>query len=81
MWLLGGPGAHAVGEVVIAVWDAVAEPPVPREAGPEDVSGRGLALMEALCARWDFYLPSAPPGGKVTRAVIDDPWRDHSPAR
>jgi hypothetical protein len=76
LWLLGGAGAQAAGEVMILVWDAVAERPVPREAGPDDVSGRGLALMEALCARWDWYLPSAPPGGKVTRAVIDDPWRE-----
>ena len=76
MWLLGGAGAQATGEVMILVWDAVAKEPVSRVAGVEDENGRGLAILETLCTQWDFYLPPAPPGGKVTRALIDHPWRD-----
>jgi hypothetical protein len=45
-------------------------------AGEQDERGRGLAIVTALCARWDWYLPRPPAGGKVTRAVIDHPWRD-----
>jgi anti-sigma regulatory factor (Ser/Thr protein kinase) len=29
--------------------------PVPREAGPDDESGRGLALVAALASRWGAY--------------------------
>jgi hypothetical protein len=38
-----------------------------------DESGRGLALVTALSAGWDFYHPPAPIGGKVTRALIAHP--------
>jgi hypothetical protein len=48
--------------------------------GAEDESGRGLGIVHRLSGRqWDWYLPPAPPGGKVTRALIDCPWRDHLP--
>ena len=37
----------------------------------------GLGLVHALSGRqWDAWLPPAPYGGKVTRALIDRPWRD-----
>jgi len=79
LWLLGradasGAGAGGTGEVMVLVWDAVAEPPVPVEAGAEDESGRGLKIVDCLSARqWDCYLPSAPQAGKVTRALISTP--------
>jgi hypothetical protein len=65
LWLLGGAA-----EVMVAVWDAVPAAPVPRAAGPLEENGRGLTIVAALSARWDFYHPPAPPGGKVTRALI-----------
>jgi hypothetical protein len=66
---------------MIVVWDAVAAPPAPRAAGAGDEQGRGLAIGTALSARWDFYLPPPPAGGKVTWAVIDHPWRDQPPGQ
>jgi hypothetical protein len=80
LWLLGGAGADAAGQVLILVWDAVAEPPVPHAAGGEDVSGRGLGIVDWLSGRqWGWYRPAAPYGGKVTHALIDRPWRDQPP--
>jgi hypothetical protein len=80
LWLLGGPGASGAGEVLVLVWDAVAVMPEMAAAGAEDESGRGLAIVDCLSGRqWDCYLPPAPHGGKVTRALIDRPWRDQPP--
>jgi hypothetical protein len=74
LWLLGGAGAGGTGEVMVLVWDAVAERPVRAEAGEEDENGRGLGIVDYLSARrWDCYLPSAPHAGKVTRALISTP--------
>jgi hypothetical protein len=62
------------------VWDAVAEVPEMGTAGAEDESGRGLGIVHWLSGRqWDCYLPPAPHGGKVTRALLDHPWRDQPP--
>ena len=56
--------------LLIEVWDGSAYPPVPRELdgdvpGLGDEGGRGLFLVEALSARWDWY-PTGNPAGKVT---------------
>jgi hypothetical protein len=80
LWLLGGAGPDAAGQVMIVVWDAVAEPPVQQAAGEQDVSGRGLGIVDWLSGRqWDWYRPAAPYGGKVTQALIDHPWREQPP--
>ncbi len=80
LWLLGVAGADAAGQVMILVWDAVAEPPVPQVAGAEDVSGRGLGIVDWLSGRQrGWYFPAAPYGGKVTQALIDHPWREQPP--
>jgi hypothetical protein len=79
LWLLGGHGSSGTGEVMVIVWDAVAEQPEPREAGELDESGRGLGIVSALSARWDCYLPGGPEGGKVTWALISDPRHDQLP--
>jgi hypothetical protein len=80
LWLLGGPGTGGTGEVMVLVWDAVAGelvPTVSQLAGEEDESGRGLSIVDWLSGQqWDSYQPAAPYGGKVTRALIDRPWRD-----
>ena len=47
--------------------------PEPHAPGELEESGRGLGIVDAPCARWDCYLPPAPYGGKVTRALISNP--------
>jgi hypothetical protein len=65
VWLLGSDAS-----VAVLVWDDVRQAPVPRAADPDDESGRGLAIIEALSRQWDFYFPGLPFTGKVTRAFI-----------
>ncbi|HVB43893.1 MAG TPA: ATP-binding protein [Streptosporangiaceae bacterium] len=65
LWLL----ADAVC-VLILVWDASPRRPVRISAGEDDESGRGLLLVETLSARWNWYVPSQPAGGKVVWAFI-----------
>jgi hypothetical protein len=61
--------------ILILVWDAAGGCPVPREAGPQEESGRGLAIVDALSADWGHYhpLPKGPESGslgKVTWAHV-----------
>ena len=49
--------AHYAGGVLILVWDAVGGCPVPRDAGPDEENGRGLAIVNALSADWGHYHP------------------------
>jgi anti-sigma regulatory factor (Ser/Thr protein kinase) len=44
--------------VLIEVWDQDPRIPVATAAGPDDESGRGLMLVEALCERWDCATPT-----------------------
>jgi hypothetical protein len=74
LWLRGDP--H---RVCVLAWDAVAVLPVPRAAGADEESGRGLAIVDALSARWGCYEASEPLGGKVTWSLIGAPWRDQPP--
>ena len=55
--------------VLIEVWDQDPRLPIARAAGPDDESGRGLTLVEALCERWDCGMR---PGwdGKVVWAEV-----------
>jgi hypothetical protein len=77
LWMLGGAGTSGTGEILVLVWDAVRKLPELGGAGAEDESGRGVGIVHALSGRqWDAWLPPAPYGGKVTRALIDHPWRD-----
>lgn len=65
LWLLSdGTG------VLVHVWDAIVAAPQPREAGPEDESGRGLTIVAALSAEWGHHWPPRSLGGKVTWALI-----------
>jgi hypothetical protein len=74
LWVLGGPGPGTHGEVMLLIWDAVAElPPKPSLADPLAESGRGLWIAQNYSTRLDFYLPSWEHGGKVARALIDRP--------
>ncbi len=55
--------------VMIEVWDGIAGAPVAEHAGPDDEGGRGLVLVEALCARWSWQaVPGWP--GKVVWAEL-----------
>lgn len=54
--------------VLITVRDASSDPPVPGLPGDDAEHGRGLLLVEALCAGWDWK--PAPGGGKVVRALV-----------
>jgi anti-sigma regulatory factor (Ser/Thr protein kinase) len=74
LWLRGDPS-----RVCVLAWDAVAVMPVPRTAGEDEESGRGLAIVDALCAGWGCYEASLPLGGKVTWALIGAAWRDQVP--
>jgi len=67
LWLRGGPAV-----VTLLAWDATVTAPMPRDAGDEDESGRGLAIIATLSARWGYYHPARMPG-KVTWAIIDTP--------
>ena len=59
--------------VLIEVWDQDPSPPIAKTAGPDDESGRGLMLVEALCERWGC---DTSPGwdGKVVWTEIQVPW-------
>lgn len=67
LWLRGGPPG-----VAIFVWDAVLAAPVPRLAGEDAESGRGLGIVAELSAACGFY-HAADLGGKVTWAAITTP--------
>jgi anti-sigma regulatory factor (Ser/Thr protein kinase) len=43
--------------VVIEVWDTNPLPPVVTKADPDDESGRGLMLVDALCEHWGWTVP------------------------
>lgn len=53
--------------LVIRVWDASAEIPIRHEAAPDEDSGRGLMIIDALSADWGCY-PEA--GGKIVWVMI-----------
>jgi anti-sigma regulatory factor (Ser/Thr protein kinase) len=62
--------------VLIEVWDADPRPPAPKDLGedgtpdPQEEGGRGLFLVTALSARWDWYLTQEP-AGKVVWCELD----------
>jgi anti-sigma regulatory factor (Ser/Thr protein kinase) len=54
--------------VLIVMRDPSSSPPVPGSPDGDHESGRGLIIVDALSARWDWKL--APSGGKVVRAIV-----------
>lgn len=56
--------------LLIAVWDASPQAPVPADPDDDDEDGRGLLIVQELSSSWDWK--KAPPGrgGKVVRALI-----------
>lgn len=55
--------------VVILVWDASPEPPVPMSSDDDAENGRGLLLVDALSDQWGSY-PVLDEGGKVVWALV-----------
>lgn len=43
------------GWILVIVADASLQPPVLRDPGPDGISGRGLAVVEALSDRWGWH--------------------------
>jgi anti-sigma regulatory factor (Ser/Thr protein kinase) len=74
LWLRADPSRACV-----LAWDAVAVLPVPRNAGQEEESGRGLAIVDALSSGWGCYDAPGPPGGKVTWALVGSAWPGQPP--
>jgi anti-sigma regulatory factor (Ser/Thr protein kinase) len=62
---------HLESAIVIEVWDRDHTPPKPADAAPDAETGRGLAIVEALCVRWDYF--PAIGGGKVVWAELAIP--------
>lgn len=69
--------------VLIEVWDADPRPLAPRYPGkdeapaPDAEGGRGLFLVSALSARWNWYLTQQPEG-KVVWCELEDERPGHS---
>ena len=51
--------------LLIFVWDSSGQPPLPGSAGGDAEGGRGLMLVEAVCARWNWYPTPQLPGKAV----------------
>lgn len=68
LWLLSDRA-----RVLILVWDANPEPPVLIELSVDEERGRGMALVAAISARWDWH-ESPSTNGKVVWALctLDD---------
>jgi Histidine kinase-like ATPase domain len=54
--------------VAIGVWDGNPDPPLLARAADTDEGGRGLCLVAAISAAWDWYPHD---NGKVVHAVLD----------
>lgn len=53
--------------LIIHVWDACQEMPVRKDADVDDLSGRGLMLIDTLSADWSSYREAQ---GKVVWAMV-----------
>jgi anti-sigma regulatory factor (Ser/Thr protein kinase) len=59
--------------IVIEVWDGEPTAPMPQDVTGDQESGRGLAIVTALSAKWSWF--RAPHGGKVVWAELAIPQR------
>jgi anti-sigma regulatory factor (Ser/Thr protein kinase) len=66
--------------VLIEVQDGSPQPPVLAGATDDDESRRGLCLVEAMSAAWDWY-PHRASGGKVVWALLPAAPHARPPAR
>jgi anti-sigma regulatory factor (Ser/Thr protein kinase) len=63
IWLLSD-----MASVLVVVWDASPQPPVFLDPAEDAEAGRGLLLVQAVSARWDWQ--ASADGGKVICALI-----------
>jgi Histidine kinase-like ATPase domain len=57
--------------IVIEVWDRYSVAPASQDVTGEEEAGRGLSIVAALSAEWNYFL--APQGGKVVWAELPIP--------
>jgi anti-sigma regulatory factor (Ser/Thr protein kinase) len=69
LWRVGLRLSSDRAHVRIEVWDQSLRRPAAKAVGPDDESGRGLMLVEALCERWDCAVHSSC-DGKVVWAEL-----------
>jgi anti-sigma regulatory factor (Ser/Thr protein kinase) len=55
--------------LLIEVYDADNNPPIPSSADDQAENGRGLMLVEALSKEWSYFFP--PSGGKVVYCILE----------
>jgi anti-sigma regulatory factor (Ser/Thr protein kinase) len=53
--------------LVIRVWDASDDMPIHHNAGPDEIGGRGLMIIDSFAAEWGSYRRAS---GKVVWAVL-----------
>ena len=70
--------ARSAPAVVFEMWDQSTQQPVLRQAGPDDETGRGLAIVTALASDWGVR--HHPEGGKTIWAACAVERSDTSPA-
>jgi hypothetical protein len=58
-------------QLMIGVWDALTQPPTPKEHDIHAEGGRGLEIVSALATRWGCHHPTC--GGKITWALLRTP--------
>jgi anti-sigma regulatory factor (Ser/Thr protein kinase) len=75
VWVRLTPGQR---QVLVEVWDSNPEPPIRADPDLTAESGRGLLLVEAVCATWGYYHvtedsadgPPGPDGGRQTTGKV-----------
>jgi hypothetical protein len=73
LWLLANSAS-----VAVLVCDAMASAPQLGEAGPDDESGRGLAIVDAISIGWG-WCPLPDQDGKVVWALLNSTQPEPSP--
>ena len=58
--------------LLIEVWDAIPGAPAAAHPGPDEEGGRGLMLVEAMCARWHWQTVPGWPGKVVWAELHSD---------
>jgi anti-sigma regulatory factor (Ser/Thr protein kinase) len=65
LWLLSDAA-----RLLVLVWDTNPLPPLPGRTGEDAESGRGLMLVDAVSARWNWY-PAPDAAGKAVWALCE----------